>query len=264
MRKIGDDIYIQRGETWSLDFDVVTKKGHPFMILKTWQNPYLAITVSAALYEQKGDYRETHWLDLNKRWVEKSDGSVELEDTKKFISTEALFARAFDVEKILQDYSRKIVLDENSDFDITNYLFYTDLSYDGNYVYKYIESYTYDGENIFDVVWKEYSFRIIKTFDTKSWMEQGYFYDAKIITGESLQDMIKTQLSRENKTYSTEDWSDDEIQNYINSIENDEIRNEAQELFDEGIPLRNTYDTKSLIIDPSRLYVSVNIQGGVG
>jgi hypothetical protein len=259
---VGNEIYIQRGETFSLDFEVVTKKGHPYMLLKTWQNPYLVITVSAALYEQAGDYRESSWLDLNERWVEKDDGSIVLEPTKKFISTEPLFVNSFDVAEIISTY-KKIVFDKQSDFDITNYLFYTDGNLDGNYVYKYVDNYSVvDGE--YNVTWKDYSFRIVKTFDTKSWMEQGYLYDAKILTGESLRDVISSQLEREEIITSAGTWSDSLTQSYIDMIDDEEIRAEAQYLFDEGIPLRSTYDTKLLIIEPSRLYVSVNIQGGVG
>ena len=291
MRRIGDDIYIQRGETWSLDFEVVNEKGHPFALLKNWQNPFLVITVSAALYEQKGDFRESYWLDLNKRWVEQSDGSVVLEDTKKFISTEALYVETFDVDYIISKYGvaagGKIVLDKTSDFDITNYLFYSDPEFDGNYVYKYVKSYT---EGIGDDIggtgggiggspvipisytrtsmhvgeWEEYNFRIIKRFDTKSWMEQGYLYDAKILTGESLRDLIQSTLDIEEQDYESDEWSDEETQEYINLISDIAIKTEVQDLFDTGVPLRSTYDTKMLIIEPSRLYVSVNIQGGVG
>ena len=263
MRRVGDDIYIQRGETWSLDFEVVTEKGHPFMCLKTWQNPYLVITVSAALYEQKGDFRESYWLDLSKRWIEKADGSMELEDTKKFISTVPLYVDAFDIADIMSKYGNaaggKIVTDTESDFDITNFLFYTDPDADGNNIYKYITSYSGN-----TAVWKEYNFRVVKQFDTKSWMEQGYLYDAKILSGESLIELISATLKKEGTAFSSNTWSDHETQSYINLIQDEEIRLEAQKLFDAGIPLRSTYDTKLLIIEPSRLYVSVNIQGGVG
>ena len=262
MKMIGSDIYIQRGETWSLDFEVVNEKGHPFMLLKNWTNPYLAITVAAALYEQQGDYRDTYWLDLDKRWVEKSDGTVELQPTKRFISTQALYVEEFTISHIIATYGKdvggKIVTDKTSDFDITNYLFYADPLLDGNYVYKYIVS--YEGEN---AVWEEYNFRVIKQFNTKNWMEQRYLYDAKILTGESLYELVMATLQTEEQKYSSDAWSDEELQMYINMIRDDTIREEAQYLYDEGIPLRSTYDTKTLIIEPSNLYVGVNIQGGV-
>lgn len=272
MRIVGNEVYIQRGENWSLDFEVTNAKGHPYMLLKSWNNPYLAITVTAALYEQEGDFRETYWLDLDKRWVEQPNGDMALETTKKFISTEALYLSAFDVETIIETYGvakgGKIVLDKNSDFDITNYLFFVDPELDGNYIYKYIVDYTIDAgtQKATNVIWKEYNFRVIKQFDTKSWMEQGYFYDAKILVGESLEEAIAGQLDVEDKEHAdlSSDWSDEDIQTYINMIDDESTRLELQYLFDEGIPLRSNYDTKLLIIEPTKLYVSVNLQGGVG
>jgi hypothetical protein len=261
---VGDEVYIQRGENWSLDFELTNEKGHPFMLLNKWQNPYLVITVSAALYEQKGDYRESYWLDLNSHWEELSNKRVELRDTKKFTVTEPLYVENFDFEYIHKTYDY-IVLQKDNDFDIRNYLFYTDPYLDGNYVYKYVNNYTNeDWDNPGEIKWSEYAFRIIKQFDTKSWMEQGYLYDAKILTGESLIELIKNTLTVEGKSYVDGDWSDDETGSYISQIEDETLRAEAQELFDEGIPIRNNYDTKALIIEPTKLYVSVNLQGGVG
>lgn len=265
MRMVGNEVHIQRGENWSLDFEITNEKGHPYTLLKTWKNPYLAITVTAALYEQEGDFRETYWLDLDRRWVEQADGSVALEETKKFISTEALYLQAFDVNEILTRYNSKIVIDKESDFDITNYLFFVDPLLDGNLVYKYISDYTIDDGRVIPE-WKEYNFRIIKQFDTKDWMEQGYLYDAKILAGESLEEAVAGQLDVEETEHKdlSEGWSDEDTQNYINMISDVNVKDNLQYLFDEGIPLMSNYDTKLLIIEPTRLYVSVNLQGGVG
>ena len=65
MKILGNEIYIQRGENWTIDFEVKNDDGDPYMILKSIQkNPYIAITVTAARYEQQGDFRKTYWLDL--------------------------------------------------------------------------------------------------------------------------------------------------------------------------------------------------------
>jgi len=130
MKILGNDIYIQRGETWSLDFDVIGEDGEPYMIMKEWKNPYLAITVTSARYEQHGGFRKTYWLDLSNRFVEQADGSMVLAPIKKFISTEALYLGLFSIEEAIAYYGAnaggKIVLDSNSDFDITNFLFFID------------------------------------------------------------------------------------------------------------------------------------------
>ena len=165
MKMIGNEVHIQRGETWSLDFAVTNQKGHPYVVLKNWQNPYLAITVTAALYEQRGDFRETYWLDVKRRYVEQADGSMALENLKTFISAEVLsLPNGFYVSDAIiyygVDNGGKMVLDKTSDFDITNFLFFCDPFSDGNYIYKYVKDYELEGlsaEELQDKIWSEYA-----------------------------------------------------------------------------------------------------------
>lgn len=266
MRMVGNDVYIQRGEDWTLDFSVVTKKGQPFTVLRVWDNPYLAITVAAALYEQPGDYRETYWLDLTNRWVENEDGSMSLSAIKKFTSGDALYISNFAVNEALAQYGDRITMD-GGDFDVSNYLFYSDPNSDGNYVYKYV-NYTADRDGVIvNEEWIDYEFRVIKQFSTKNWMEQGYLFDVKLLAGESIYEFIARELYTQNTDYdefdATGGWNDEKTQEYINLIVDETARTNAQYTFDEGMPLMPDYDTKMLILDPTRLYVSVNIQGGV-
>jgi hypothetical protein len=257
---VGNEIYLQRGETFSLDFAVRNAKGDPFMIFQKWTNPYLAITVSAALYEQEGDYRETYWLDLNNRYVERADGSVVLEPIKKFIATEALYLSVFNADEAIRNYGiangGKMTTDSTSDFYIGNYLFFVDENDDGNRVYKY-----YNGEDDNgDDIWVDYDFRVIKAFDTKSWMEQSYLYDIKLLAGESVREHLAVITGT---TEPDDGWSDAEIKEIIDNITDDDVRAEMLEYYESGMPLMLTYDTKALILEPTRIYVSVNIQGGV-
>lgn len=265
MKILGNDVYIQRGETWSLDFDVIGEDGEPYMIMKEWKNPYLAITVTSARYEQYKDFRKTYWLDLSNRFVEQADGSMVLAPIKKFISTEALYLGLFSIKEAIVYYGAKaggkIVLDSTSDFDITNFLFFTDEGSDNKKVYKYVKEYTVDEESgdIIDEVWEEYNFRIIKQFRTNDWIEQTYLFDIKVLSGESVKEHIANILGLEDSK--PNDWSDTETQEYINQITDDVERLEMQNLFKSAIPLMPDYDTKSLILMPTNLYVSANIQG---
>lgn len=276
MKMIGNEVHIQRGETWSLDFAVRNKKGHPFVILNTWKNPYVAITVTAALYEQKGDFRETYWLDLSKRWVEQKDGTIVEEPMKTFTSAEPLWLEEFTVDNILKHYGvnngGKINTDKTSDFYIDKFLFYTDPQDDGNYVYKYINDIDDDGV-ITESEWIEYDFRIIKGFVTKNWMEQRYLFDIKVLAGESvterlsgktLQEYFVNILDENGIEYNKEltKWTDDDWTFYISQIIDENVRTEIQQMY-EGAPLMPSYDTKSLLLEPTSIYVSVNIQGGV-
>lgn len=281
MKMVGNEVYIQRGEIWSLDFEVVDRKGHPIAVLREWRNPYIAISVAASLYEQKGDYRETYWLDLNAGWVENEKGEIGLEliPRKRFTSAEALplaYVEApdgsnmgFSLTEVLLTY-RNLKTD-GSDFDVTNYLFYVDPLNDGNYRYAYLKSYEMsnsddNGDGINDVaseVWEEYDFRIVKHFTTRDWMEQSYYYDVKIVTGETVQEHVTGILTSQGVTdISTDTWTENDWNSYLDMIEDESIREEMQDLYDEGAPLMPDFDTQSILLEPTPIYVSVNLQGG--
>lgn len=373
MKKIGNEIYVQRGENWSLDFNITNSKGDPYMLLKEWNNPYLAITVTAARYEQEGDFRQTYWLDLNNRWVEKNDGTTVLEPIKKFMSTEALPLPFFSVDEAIRYYGEdaggRIVIDKNSDFDITNFLFYTDPQSDGNRVYRYVKDYVYTDmvfqlrpqyygpgtetfestfiveylntlyfvkenttaedipglsdkyvplkllapdnlvylEKTADTVpvrggiyyapvpltnryelwvyvddyvkvrdytydrlenggiisedWEDYDFRVIKQFNTKEWTEQGYLFDIKILAGMSVEEYVYNVLSADGDDVPDLPWDNATLQKQINLVSDEATREELQIIYDEGLPLMPDYDTKTLILEPTKLFVSANIQG---
>ena len=394
MKILGDDVYIQRGENWSLDFDVTNEAGEPYMMLKEWQNPYLVITVTAARYSQEGDYRHSWWLDLTQRYVEDAEGNLVLEPVKRFTGTEALYLDAddFSITEVMAAYGPeakptpgRIVIDPESDFDVTNFLFYIDPNKDGNRTYKYCKSYTIvpetfvnckipvtvnpnaatgeglsaagfyitaqtasaivyyyndahptgaqvincgtytinsDDENYILVtkrtssvgdtygsgqlyigseyrlqlstlasqslgmtvnllinpalytnnieeehtdneVWEEYSLRVVKTFDTKEWVEQGYLYDIKVLAGELVEESVHDYLINEGKDVPDLPWSDEELQEQIERIDDVEMRAYYQEIYDTGMPLMPAYDTKLLVLMPTNLYVSANIQKGI-
>lgn len=261
MRRVGTEIFVQQGETWSLDFKVKSKKGHPFMILNKWKNPYLVITISSTLYDQSDVHKDVYWLDLDTRLVEKSDGKYIEEKIKKFVITEPLYVDQFNINEILSKYGTKaggkIVLDKANEFDITNFLFYTDPYSDGNYVYKYLKSYVTSSNPT--GTWVDYDFRVVKFFDTKAWKSQDYFYDIKIVAGESLVDFVRNSLKEQGTEFDEGVWTDLELCNYINLLEDDVIREEAKKMFDENVPLRSSYDAKVVLLDPSRLHVTTNI-----
>jgi hypothetical protein len=220
------------------------------------------------LYEQKGDYRETYWLDLDKRWIEDGDGSTHEEPLKRFTSAEALPLNTteFAINEILATYGTgnggDILLDKTSDFDVTNFLFYIDPLNDGNYVYKFVKDYTLSNGVIVDEVWEEYNFRIVKRFTTRDWTEQRYLYDIKIVSGESVQEHVINLLAEQGVTISYNDWSESDWEIYIGMITNVDAREEVRQLYEEGVPLMPGVDTESIILYPTSIYVSVNLQEG--
>lgn len=265
MKTLGNEIFIQRGELWSLDFEVTNKKGDPFMSFEQWKNEYLVITITAARYEQKDNFRQSWWLDLNNRWVEKEDGSFVIIPMKKFVGTEALYTESHTIEDILAIYTKITANgDVTSSFDITKYLFFVDDDANNKRIYKYLKEYTLDNEgNILTEEWEEYNFRIIKQFDTKDWIERNYLFDMKIVSGESLQEHVHGLLLQEElPELPSLPWTNAILQKQINLITDTEKRNELQNLFNEGVPLMPSFDTNSVIVGPTKLTVGTDIMGG--
>lgn len=269
MKLLKDEVHVQRGEAFTLDFQVTNRKGDPFMLFSKWANPFLVITVASALYKQEGDYRKSYWLDLKDRFIEQADGTFIVKPIKKFISTEALYLYNFSVNQILATYIRagadRMVLDKTSDFDITNFLFYVDVNNDGNRVYKYLEDYAIeevDGNiTVLSETWVEYSFRIVKQFDTRDWIEQKYMLDIKVVTGQSIGERITEILTDEDIDCVTLPWGEEQTQMYINEITNENYRTEMQTMFIDNVPLYK-YTNVNTILPPTPLYVGVNLQGG--
>lgn len=254
MRYVGRDIYIQRGETFTLDFEVANSKGDPLMLFKKWPNPYLVITVSNSLYDQEGDTRKVYWLDLSKTYIEDENNQWSEKPFKSFIETEPLYIPRFNIPDVLEVYGSKIVTDGTKDNDICNYLFVKEQ--DGVKKYKYVKSYTGTVDAITDEQWEEYAFRILKCFDTNDWTEQMYICDIKIVCGESLTDYVKTCLEHENK-----EFSGVISQNEIDKIEDIEAKAMAQKVFESNAPLMPTHRTVCLI-DTLKMIVGANAQGG--
>jgi hypothetical protein len=261
MKSLGNEIFVQKGETWSLDFEIITDKGDPFMLFKGWRNPYLVMTITAARYEQKGNFRQSWWLDIDKAFVEKADGSMELAPMKRFVYPKPLYTDNFNIETILTIYDNFTADgDKTNPSDITNYLFYQDNL--GEKLYKYVKDYTFDAENNIIAEWEEYNFRIIKQFSTENWIEQNYLFDIRILAGESLEEHVYNYLLSNNITVNMAE-TQEELQTQINQITDTNKKKEMQKLFDEGWPLFPKFDTNLILLNPTKLNVSANIMGGI-
>lgn len=59
-----NEITVHRGESFTLERTIVNHDGSPYIVSKAEQNPYIAITVAAARYDQTGRYNKTWWLSL--------------------------------------------------------------------------------------------------------------------------------------------------------------------------------------------------------
>jgi hypothetical protein len=272
MKMLGDDIFIQRGETFTLDFELKDAEGRPFCIPLKWKHPYLVITVSSSLYDQKGNYKETIWLDLNDK--EKP--------FKRFSHTTALYVepyadnkdKPFAISEILSTYGNLIKFD-GSDYDIKNYLFCTDPEGDGKLVYKYVKAYTLDDKNgdgiidadevnIDDEDWTTYDCRfVIDDFDTREWVEQKYFYDANLVCGTTVEEYLKNVYEQENPDSSVDLSNDEKIRNTIKLIKDPTQREYIKKVFELNRPLMPDYAAKKCVWLPKKIFVSVNLEGEI-
>ena len=262
MRTIGNDVYIQRGEDFSLDLSITNRLGEPYMLPLAWTNPYLAITVTAARYEQKGDFRETYWLDLNRRYVEQEDGQVVQEAIKRFADTVAypLPGQTFSLTDVISTYvnnGKMTVNDPTNLKDVKNFLFFT-VNQRGERTFKYLVDYTYSDED-FTETWKPYSFRFVKVFRTKSWTEQKYLYDAKVLAGESVHEHVQRALVQAGISVDI----DEPLKQQIDKMPDGADKENTLWAYEYGMPLMPDYDTKTIVLEPQNLFVSANIQGGV-
>ena len=225
MQISNNKIHIQQGEIWSLDFHLTAENKHPYLLHKRLKNPFLVMTISKNTYSQSDDFKEVHWLNLKKRYVEDAFGHFSLKDTKKFTSTEPLYlsdtSLSYGLEDLLEIYP-KLSTDEDNAFYIENFLFYLDPEENGEYVYCLCH---YDHING-TLIWTSglevlalLDFRIIKHFDTKTWSAGTYLFEMKIVDGE---------LSEPN----------------------------ADE------PLASGYDTLTVLQYPATICVGTNLQGG--
>lgn len=275
MKKIGEDIYIQRGENFTLDFQVADELGSPFIVLKAWHNPYLAITVTAARYEQEGDMRQTFWLDLDRYYVENENGQLTLQWMKRFYSSKPLYLPRsyFSIKDVVAYYSSFVDTDPDHstrDNYVSNYLFYIDKNADGKREYRYFNGYDANDNDI----WVKYDFRVITSFDTREWYEQRYLYDMKVLEGQSVNEYLLAVLNSEGQEVflntdleesitNPNGWSDETVRINIERILDEEIKETITKLVDQNVPLMMSYETKALLLPLSNLYVSANIQGGV-
>ena len=59
MKLNSQDMYVYRGETFTIDRTVVNRDGSPYVVSSQYDNPYIVITVS------NEEYRHNWWLDLS-------------------------------------------------------------------------------------------------------------------------------------------------------------------------------------------------------
>ena len=150
----GNDMYVQRGETFTIDRTVRNYDGSPYIVSNQYTNPYVLITVSSSKYDQPDRYIANWWLDLK--------------ELPRFNYTRPKEIVDFEAAYVIKDGDAE-----------------------GEYLYYKVGEptlckYWVWDSNTSTIVWKDYDFRIIHTFThtvTKDWIEQNYNYSVRLVSG---------------------------------------------------------------------------------
>ena len=151
MQILGTDIYVVRGESFSIDYSLVNRDGSPYIVTNRANNAYFLLTVASTKYSQQGRYVKNWWLEI----------PAEL----RFENTNALEINKSMVDEKINPYSSS-----------PTYAVYYYIDDDGSKVYV-----RWNGSEFV-----HYELRIVKTFskqDTSEWTAQSYVYSINYVDG---------------------------------------------------------------------------------
>ena len=189
------EIFITRGESFSIDKIVLNQNGDPFIISNQLKNPYFLIKISQSKFAQQDNYYLNVWLKIPK--------------TRCFYSTNCIKIQTFDVAPTSSPNS----VDMGNHDDQSNYAVYYIVDDEGNKIYKTFQNILSTYEYV------DYETRINYTFDsniTAQWKAQNYVYSIDLVDGVSTEEYI-TSLYRDN--ISSELSSLEEMYNELLSLD---------------------------------------------
>lgn len=227
----GNEMTIQRGESFTIDRSVVNRDNSPFIISSEYANPYILITVASAKYNQDNRYIANWWLNVDTLYDE--DGN--LIKLPRFKYTRPVQISAFDVTQVIGDMPGE-------------YLYYVDDVTKCKY---------FDEDN----VWHDYDFRIIHHFGhnvTKDWIEQTYSYSIRLVSGYDMSDYIRNLYKA---VYNTDevpaDWTNEEFYNKIKAVNESYVKDLVI-----SRPIVSM-DVVTDILLPTKLTVLSDLNGGL-
>lgn len=240
MKTLNNQIFVQRGETFSIDRAIENKDGSPYVICSEINNPYFLLTVTSTRYEQEDRYMLRKWIDLS--------------TVPRFKQTKIVDLR--DYNKTFDDITEVTTYEEYE-----NVLFYVTegdkliLYQVGDAVFTDGESYKYWDPNKTENGWTDYKCRFVVMFSssiTKNWVEQNYCYSINLVGGESSENVLREICDNNDILYTSDKTSLKKLLDDLN-IEYD------KSLFKR--PLINI-SADIVVLKPTKLTVSSNLQGG--
>ena len=249
MQVRNNEITVTRGEDWTMSKLIVNKDSSPYIVSSELINPYWLITIKRT-DDYNNSYVYNKWLDLS--------------SLPRFKVTQPLN---------INDYGRSFFepmptlpfldLDENGVSDFTgdetsgysNIAIFYEKGENGVISYKYWE-YNNNEKDDFSGKWVDYSCPIITSFFnsvTKDWVEQNYLYQIRLLSGQTTHEYISFLASYLGVD---SDGSLEDLYDAIAKKDNSLIKD-----VDLSRPLY-TIDTNLTILEPTRLTVKLNLNGG--
>lgn len=180
MQVLNNEVYVQQGEHFSLDFSFRNKDGSPFLIsnklLKGGKVAYILVTISNELYNQKQRYVYNKWLTLSEL--------VNGIPVAFYCTKPVILAKSASAMKIPEDLPEDVQQDcqKHNDSNYTTYAIYKANDGAGKISFYYYNSSTKTLiEYPFELT--RISFTVMSNI-TKDWVVGNYMYGIQLVSGE--------------------------------------------------------------------------------
>ena len=178
MRMNRNEITILRGETFTIDKFLSNQDGSPIIVSSELRNPHILLSIASSEYRQANMYVKHYWLPIVQSFF--LTEPIDLLAIKNEQDGVSLYPDFDSIEELQEIDGVSYVAVGYYDgvytaFEPSDCVFYVEQG--GIRTYKYWS----DG-------WKDYSFRITKTFpqaDTREWIPQTYLWSMQLVSGES-------------------------------------------------------------------------------
>lgn len=173
MQLFNKNIKIHRGETFSLQFNIRTEDGAPYIISSEFNNPYFLLSISDSIHFEPDRYVKNYWLSLNNIPRFELTRPLELSSIKNGVGNSTPKYNSFvELKNDFVDFGK-----------ITGYLNNELVEISQGYCIFYSQSEGYKYWNGDDLV--DYSLTFVKTFtkdDTIELVSQNYYYDLLLVS----------------------------------------------------------------------------------
>ena len=186
----GNDLYVRRNETFTIDRTIVNKDGSPYIISSEFTNPYYLFTITSERYSTADRYVANFWINLK--------------DVVRFNETNFKIISSDDLTEAVKDGVRKYLYKIES----TN-------------EYKY-----FDNVDAITLTPYENRFTIALSQDiTKDWIEQNYLYSLKLVSGKSTTEYLINTYEGLLGVKPSVDLADEDLYEIIKEQDNSLLKN---------------------------------------